>query len=86
MVNRDVDFAAVSEVDQSFHCRRVDDADGDLLLLALGHVVGEHGVEVGDRGGQDDAVGVEQAVIDLKSNCILKLMYKSKVLIAGFIE
>lgn len=43
----------------------------DLVLFALHHVVGEHGVKVGDGGGQHDAVGAELMIASLqeKSCC-----------------
>lgn len=38
----------------------------DLVLFALHHVVGEHGVEVRDGGGQDDAVSAELVIANLR--------------------
>lgn len=38
----------------------------DLVLLALHHVVGEHGVEIGDRSRQHDPVGAKFMVSYLK--------------------
>lgn len=39
----------------------------DLVLFTLHHVVGEHGVEVRDGGGQDDSVSAELMVPDLRT-------------------
>lgn len=39
----------------------------DLVLLTLHHVVGEHGMEVRDRGGQDDTVSAELMVANLQT-------------------
>jgi hypothetical protein len=44
----------------------VDALDGDVLLLALGHVVGEHGVEVRNRRRQHDPVRCETLLLHLK--------------------
>ena len=57
---------AVGKVDERLHGVRVHHLDGDLLLPALGHVVGEHGVEVGHGGGEDDAVRVVKVLADLE--------------------
>lgn len=39
----------------------------DLVLLALHHVVGEHGVEIRDGGGEDDPVSAELMLPDLQT-------------------
>ena len=39
----------------------------DLVLFTLHHVVGEHGVEVRDGGGQDDAVSAELVIPNLQT-------------------
>lgn len=43
----------------------VDALNADVPLLALDHVVGEHGMEVGDGACQHDTVGAEALVVHL---------------------
>ncbi len=55
----DGNHAVVGVVDELFEGGRFDAVDGDVVLAGFGQVVEEHGVEVGDAGGEDDAVGGE---------------------------
>ena len=65
-------ISPVRKVDERLHGARLHPSlHVNDLLLALGHVVGEHGVEVGDGGSQDDAVGVVQVVTDLQEKYCL---------------
>lgn len=51
----------------------VDALDGYVLLLALGHIVGEHGVEVRNRRRQNDPVRSETLLVNLKIQNFINL-------------
>ena len=56
------DPACVGEVYQRLGRGGVDAVHGDVGLPALCHVVGEHGSEVGNVGGQNDPVTLQSVV------------------------
>lgn len=73
-----INYRNSTQTKHEFFILGVDALDGDVLLLALGHVVGEHGVEVWNRWRQHDPVRRETLLLHLKTQIYSKNLNKFK--------